>query len=227
MTLLPQAHSHLSGLVLGMRLLCLLSRCHGGAGARTRHHVLAQWEMGLHRRALCVAALRPQEVCCQGDLERPAPRRRVSNSTAARPEHHCVRWCFDRTSRWRHRSGFSLVHFCVSGFHYVAAVFLQLCQGTAVVSKRHKVWLHQTFRCWRVKAETTSAVLQTLTFCIDMPTVQVFESKTFCTRCINLNSCSNRSSITPDRCNVANMWSFINWQAVWCFDLPGECNYNW
>lgn len=69
--LLLQAHPHLSGFLLGLRLLRLLWRSNRGPGARSCHHVLAQWEMGLHWRALRFIALCPQEVCYQGDLRWP------------------------------------------------------------------------------------------------------------------------------------------------------------
>lgn len=174
MILLLQAHSYLSGLLLGMRLLCLLSRCHRGAGARTRHHVLAQWEVGLHRRALRLAALRPQEVCRQGDLRAPLSPTVASAMShskgfppAGQPDtkRHCIRWCLNWTSWWWHtfwsglRLVFSFVCFCVSGFHYVAAVFLQLCRGTAVVTK---FGFTKRLSIEVSKAETTSAVFQTL-----------------------------------------------------------------
>lgn len=65
---LSQAHPHLSGFLPGLRLFRLLWRRDRSPGARTRHHVLAQREMGLHRRALRFLTLRPQEICHQGDL---------------------------------------------------------------------------------------------------------------------------------------------------------------
>lgn len=66
--MLSQAHPYLSGFLFGLRLLRLLWCCDWGPGARTCHHVLAQREVGLHRCALRFLALRPQEVCYQGDL---------------------------------------------------------------------------------------------------------------------------------------------------------------
>lgn len=152
--MLFQAHSYLSGLLLGMRLLRLLSRCHGGAGARTRHHVLAQWEMGLHRRALRLSTLRPKEVCCQGDLERFCVRRwcppclahvlsTSAASTDTTPLHRgastgaVVTRLVDGDAHFGKKLClvvFFSISFCVVDFHNVAAVFMQLCEGTTVVA---------------------------------------------------------------------------------------------
>lgn len=89
--LLPQAHPHLPGLLPGLCLLRLLRCCDRGPGARPRHHVLAQREVGLYRCALRLLTLRPQEVDHQGDVTRrefSAPqlrRRRAARPTAMLP----------------------------------------------------------------------------------------------------------------------------------------------
>lgn len=66
--MLLQAYPYLSGFLFGLCLLRLLWCCDWGPGARTCHHVLAKWEMGLHWRALRFLALRNKEVHCKGDL---------------------------------------------------------------------------------------------------------------------------------------------------------------
>lgn len=86
-----------------------------------------------------------------------------------------VLWCwFHWTNYWwrTFRSGpclfflfFFPLSFCVFGIHFVAALFMQLFSRDSRGRKLAnclKVLLYQTFKYWSVKAETTSAVFQTL-----------------------------------------------------------------
>lgn len=142
--MLSQAHPYLSGFLFGLRLLRLLSCCDWGPGARTCHHVLAQREMGLHRCALRFLALRPQEVCYQGDLSLLVTllTKMYPNSMATRyattsgDVHSCclvTGWCRCCTC-WPTARIFFLSVFCPwPGFHYLA-VFMQLHQRTKGVT---------------------------------------------------------------------------------------------
>lgn len=62
---LSQAHPHLPCCLPGLRMLCLLWCCLRDPWAGPRHQVLAQREMGLHRRPLRVPPVCQQEVARQ------------------------------------------------------------------------------------------------------------------------------------------------------------------
>lgn len=149
--MLLQAHPHLSGFLFGVRLFRLLWCCDRGPGAWACHHVLAQWEMGLHRCALCFPALRPQEVCHQGDLSlllrwlcfnTPQQDEPKQHGSEMRNNIGCVHRC---SCDWAH-TGQPPWYFCFlffvfcpsSGFHY-KTVFMQLCQRTKAVKKFAKL----------------------------------------------------------------------------------------
>lgn len=74
-----QAHPHLPSRLPGLRVLRLLWCCFRDPRARSGHQVLAQREMGLHRRPLRVPPLRHQEICSQDHvMERRASLLRCS-----------------------------------------------------------------------------------------------------------------------------------------------------
>ena len=64
----PQAHPHLLGVLPGLCVFRLLRRGDRGTRAGSRHHVLAQRKMGLHRGALHHPAVCQQEVFSQGHI---------------------------------------------------------------------------------------------------------------------------------------------------------------